>query len=201
MLKNPFSIYKSASSLQPYMYFKYLSKNTNKRKTGLTQKTRHLKRMYLLSDHDIIFIIAVVGISKFSCRKQKKIQFITAKTAKKIIIKKERNDIISNFEGKSYIILLHLLIFPPSWHKINAGYALAVKLAEAEANQLFILHAFNTISYNRRVIFKTHFLKQHHDLNRESEKRTNASSKVYLTLLSYCLIYVLLVLSYPEHLI
>ena len=129
----------------------------------------------------------------------KKFNLLTAKTAKKNN-NKERNDIISNFEGKNYIILL-LLIFPPSWHKINIGYAFAVKLAEVEANQLFILYAFNIISYNRTVIFKTHFLKQHHDLNRESEKRTNVSFKVYLTLLCDCLIYVLLVLSYPQHLI
>ena len=63
------------------MYFKYLSKNTNKRKTGLTQKIRHLKRMYLISDHDIIFIIAVVGISKFSVWPKLKLQKLVSKLA------------------------------------------------------------------------------------------------------------------------
>ena len=38
------------------------------------KKMKHLKRTYLLSDHDIIFIIAVVGVSKFSCGEWKKIQ-------------------------------------------------------------------------------------------------------------------------------
>lgn len=42
---------------------------------------KHLKRTYLLSDHDIIFIIAVVGISKFSVRLKLELQKLVSKLA------------------------------------------------------------------------------------------------------------------------